>query len=257
MLIRILSGIFYVIVLSFSVWFGPKSFSVLLFIFCVLCLYEYAQITKLNFNLTAGLILLSLIMLTTHSKIRFISMDTAVGFIKIPYLILLASIILITFSREKIIKTIGTLLFGVIYITIPFYLSLSFINDRDNFIWIFILFMVNDSFAYIVGKKWGKRKLIPEISPNKTIEGLLGGIFFSLLLGIILQYTLPQPSFNWIFIALLSGILGSIGDLVESKLKRETQRKDTGNLIPGHGGFLDRLDSFIFAIPFIYMYIYG
>ena len=116
--------------------------------------------------------------------------------------------------------------------------------------------MVNDTFAFIIGMNFGRHKLAPKISPKKTIEGFVGGVVFSIILGIILEQYYIQEEFNWIIIALIASVFGTIGDLIESKLKREANLKDSSNLIPGHGGFLDRLDSFIFALPFIYLYIH-
>ncbi|MFV0531224.1 MAG: phosphatidate cytidylyltransferase [Flavobacteriales bacterium] len=258
MLIRFLSGVVYVAVLVFCILFSPQSFNYLMLIFCGLCLYEYANLTKLDFNLTAGLIILSMAILLTNSKLNFISFNQTIQFIKIPYLILLATIMLITVNgQDKLIKKIGSILFGIVYITVPFYLSLEFLEKGTVFIWFFVFFMVNDTFAYLIGMKFGKHKLAPKISPKKTIEGFVGGFIFSMILGIILYYYYPQNYFNWIIIAFITSILGTVGDLIESKLKREANVKDSSNIIPGHGGFLDRLDSFIFAMPFIYLYIYN
>lgn len=257
MLIRFLSGAVYVALLVFCILFSPQSFNYLLLTFCGLCLYEYANLVRLDFNLTAGLIVLSLAILLTNSKLNFVSFDTTIQFIKIPYLIVLATIILITLNQENLVKKIGSILFGVLYITTPFYLSLDFLDRGSIFIWFFAFFMVNDTFAYLTGVKFGKNKLAPKISPKKTIEGFVGGFVFSILLGVLLYYYYPQNDFNWVVIALISSVFGTIGDLVESKLKREAHVKDSGTIIPGHGGFLDRLDSFIFALPFIYLYIHG
>lgn len=257
MLIRFLSGAIYVAILVFCILFSIQSFNCLILVFCGLCLYEYASLAKLNFNLTAGLITLSLAILLTNSKLHFVSFDSTIRFIKIPYLIVLATIILITLNQEKLTKKIGAILFGVLYITIPFYLSLNFLEEGTIFIWFFVFFMVNDTFAYLVGRKFGKNKLAPKISSKKTIEGFVGGFVFTIVLGIVLDYYFPQNNFKWLAVACISSIFGTIGDLVESKLKREANVKDSANIIPGHGGFLDRLDSFIFALPFIYLYIRG
>ncbi len=257
MLVRLLSGIIYIAIIVFCLLFSPQSFNYLLLIFCGLCLYEYANLIKLDFNLTVGLIILSLVILLTNSKLSFISFDVPIQFIKIPYLILLTTIILITINQDQLINKIGAILFGIVYITTPFYLSLDFLYEGHIFIWFFIFFAVNDTFAYLTGVKFGKHKLAPKISPKKTIEGFIGGFISSIVLGIILHYYFPQNHFNWIIIGFIASVLGTIGDLVESKLKREANVKDSANIIPGHGGFLDRLDSFIFAMPFIYLYIHS
>lgn len=111
-----------------------------------------------------------------------------------------------------------------------------------------------DSGAYFVGKSLGKRKLWPEISPNKTVEGFVGGIVIALVLSTIFQLVanLPIPYFYLLLITLFLSVFGQIGDLVESALKRHYDVKDSGKILPGHGGVLDRFDSFLFVMPFLY-----
>ena len=99
-----------------------------------------------------------------------------------------------------------------------------------------------------------KNKLFEKVSPKKTIEGFVGGFIFSIVAGIILaQFLMLQSYIHWVFIAVLASVFGTLGDLVESKFKREAGVKDSGNIMPGHGGILDRLDSVIFVIPFLYI----
>ena len=119
----------------------------------------------------------------------------------------------------------------------------------------FILIWTNDTFAYIVGKSIGKNKLFERISPKKTIEGFLGGLLFTIIAGYIISryFTFSSPT-SWIITAIILVIFGSLGDLVESKFKRNAGVKDSGTIMPGHGGILDRLDSIIFAIPFLFLY---
>ncbi len=131
--------------------------------------------------------------------------------------------------------------------------------------WIFLTLMVImgcDSFAYFIGSKFGKRKLYPAVSPNKSIEGGLGGLLGSILAVLIARATfLPVIGLvDGILIGLLLGVAGQLGDLFESLLKRACKVKDSGSMIPGHGGVLDRLDSLLFAFPLVYYiarYAYG
>ncbi len=131
--------------------------------------------------------------------------------------------------------------------------------------WIFLTLMVImgcDSFAYFVGSKFGKRKLYPAVSPNKSIEGGIGGLFGSVLAVLIARATfLPTIGIvDAVLIGLLLGVAGQLGDLFESLLKRACKVKDSGTMIPGHGGILDRLDSLLFAFPLVYYiarYAYG
>jgi phosphatidate cytidylyltransferase len=119
---------------------------------------------------------------------------------------------------------------------------------------IYILVWVNDTMAYIVGKSIGKNKLYERISPKKTIEGFLGGVVFAVLAGVLMAYFYFEQSLVfWALIALLVGVIGTIGDLIESKFKRMAGVKDSGKIMPGHGGILDRLDSIIFVGPFVFL----
>jgi phosphatidate cytidylyltransferase len=120
----------------------------------------------------------------------------------------------------------------------------------------FILVWVNDTFAYFVGKNFGKQKLFSSVSPKKTVEGFLGGVLFACIASYIISLYSPELSFtSWLILSIIVSTLGTIGDLIESKFKRQAQVKDSGNIMPGHGGMLDRLDSIIFAAPFIYLFL--
>lgn len=121
---------------------------------------------------------------------------------------------------------------------------------------ILVLIWVNDSFAFLVGKNFGKKKLFVSVSPKKTQEGFLGGFIFTLVAANIISTINKEYALvNWLIIASIVSVIGTIGDLIESKLKRQANIKDSGNIMPGHGGILDRLDSLLFAAPFVYLYI--
>ena len=120
----------------------------------------------------------------------------------------------------------------------------------------FILIWINDSFAYLIGSNFGRQKLFESVSPKKTVEGFLGGVFFSAIGSyFIFKYTNNLEFSNWLIISVIVSVFGTIGDLIESKYKRQANVKDSGNLMPGHGGLLDRLDSAIFVAPFIYLFL--
>ena len=116
--------------------------------------------------------------------------------------------------------------------------------------------LMGDTGAYFVGSRFGKHKLIPKISPKKSVEGAMGGLFLSGLTAFILTYffKLPFPYWYSVLIGICMGIAGQIGDLVESAFKRAGGFKDSGHLLPGHGGFLDRIDSLILGIPVAYFF---
>ncbi|WP_379967663.1 phosphatidate cytidylyltransferase [Epilithonimonas sp. UC225_85] len=177
-------------------------------------------------------------------------------------LIPIAVVTLFKYSRELYFEN-GKLIFTVVYVTLPFAFSLglpkfSTMDPSKTFtLEIFMLFVLiwsSDTFAYLIGKFFGKHKMAPRISPKKTWEGFAGGVVLTLILGFFVEQYFPDLRGNWMIVGLLVSIFGPLGDLVESQLKRSFAVKDSGNIIPGHGGVLDRLDSFIICVPVVYLY---
>lgn len=175
-------------------------------------------------------------------------------------LVVIAVVTLFRFTSELYADG-GKLIFSVIYIALPFGFALglpkySTVNDTFSLevFFLFVLIWSSDTFAYICGRLFGKHKMAPKISPKKTWEGLAGGVICTVILGYFVQMYNPELRGNWIIVGFLVSIFAPLGDLVESQLKRSFGVKDSGNIIPGHGGVLDRLDSFIICVPAIYLY---
>lgn len=265
---RVISGLIYAALIFFGTTNHPWLFLGLMGLFLAFCLFEYFSITELSGKLYIALASIgaafvfyyySDYLLSQYSAFVFQSMNFA-G----PVLFILAAYT-IMFSTNELYVEFGKATVGVIYIAVPFGLALTIPEIKldlgkeiitPDILYIFILIWLSDTMAYFVGNFMGKHKLAPKISGKKTWEGAIGGLIFTILGGFLIQtYFLPESKFNWIVIGLIVAIFAPIGDLVESKLKRSFNAKDSGNLIPGHGGFLDRLDSFIFVIPMVYLYI--
>ena len=168
-------------------------------------------------------------------------------------------------KRDNSLRNGTVTIFGLIYITLPFSL-LNFIvlsgppSNKFFYPWIllgvFFIIWVYDSAAYISGSLFGKHKIAEKISPGKSWEGFTGGTVFAIITGIINSVLFQDISmFNWIIIALLTVVFGTLGDFFESKIKRELDIKDSGKILPGHGGLLDRFDSLLFAIPGIFVWL--
>ncbi len=152
-------------------------------------------------------------------------------------------------------------IFTFLYWGLPFGLATYFLfhSHKDvqmMFFGIIILLWTSDTMAYFTGKAIGKNKLFPSVSPGKTREGSLGAGFFSVLVGIGFAYAIDDNITKWIVIAIIVWIIGTLGDLVESRIKRVQKVKDSGSILPGHGGFLDRFDSLVMVIPFLLLFDY-
>jgi len=148
---------------------------------------------------------------------------------------------------------------GILYVGLFLSYLILVRSGTDGKSWVFftlILVWFSDTGAYAVGKMIGRNKLFPVISPNKTIEGYLGGLAASLMAAFILKTFILKdlPAIHCILLALGIGVMGQLGDLLESTFKRANNLKNSGNLLPGHGGMLDRIDSLLFAAPFVYYY---
>jgi phosphatidate cytidylyltransferase len=256
--IRALSGIVYIAILLAATLYSPVTFLVLFGLFMLLSALEFSNLVNLN-KITA--IILAFIgfalfaVIVNPDFLQNILLTAGALFVSV---LLLKEL----FSRQPSSKrdnaTKVVLLIG--YIIIPFILLIklpAIIGDYNPYLVIgaFVIIWVNDTFAYIVGKLLGKRKLFERISPKKTIEGFAGGLLFAVVCSYILSryYTFLSP-LQWIASAIILVIFGTLGDLVESKFKRTAGVKDSGSIMPGHGGILDRLDSIIFAIPFLFLF---
>jgi phosphatidate cytidylyltransferase len=164
-------------------------------------------------------------------------------------------------NRHPILN-IGSTLLGLIYVSVPFGLlnHIAYYNGTYQgklVLGLFILIWLSDTGAYIFGVMFGKHKLFERISPKKTWEGFIGGAIVATSGAFILEHYLGIIAIqHWIVIAFLMITFGTLGDLIESLYKRSLGIKDSGHLLPGHGGILDRFDSLILAIPVIFSYLY-
>lgn len=282
---RSISGAIYIILLLASILFSTESFFILFGIFLLIAIYEFCNLTQVNktLPLIAGASLYTTITLISHyNKITTETINEYLGTsiaitvnIEQLNIILLATTLVVSvkcilflfYDNVQKISTSSKYLYLFGYIILPFIFitKISFgIKDYNPkiIIGLFLLIWTNDTFAYIVGKSIGKHKLLERISPKKTIEGFIGGIIFAILAGYFISkfYIKPKAEFSqqsiliWTSIAAIVGVFGTIGDLIESKFKRIAGVKDSGNIMPGHGGVLDRLDSVIFVAPIIFLF---
>ncbi len=264
---RLLSGIIYVAVLISCSLYSQFTFILLFFILMLFSLYEFLKLINLQsvFAYVLAILMYAITALYHFPETTKLDINKIIDvLIVLLFISAFIPFIFYLFSKTKQLNTaLGQLFLSIIYIAVPFsmMIHIPFLNPEfeyigKTFVGILSLIWINDTFAYLVGKNFGKTKLIERISPNKTIEGFIGGFAFTLLASYFLsKYFQELSHIQWLVIAIIVSVFGVLGDLIESKFKREAKVKDSGNFIPGHGGFLDRLDSVIFATPFIFIYL--
>jgi phosphatidate cytidylyltransferase len=263
LLTRTISGALYVILLILSLY-SPYAIIALFFVFGIICLTEFNKLIQLK-GFIPIIIFSVLFLVFTNWEFVF---KTKQGFEEARQILHVITIFVQLFLIKDLFSEKKFPLFeSKRYLLTTFYITSSFIflvliaNYYDHFnpsilLGCFILIWVNDSFAYLIGKNFGKQKLFPSISPKKTVEGFLGGLFFSCIASYFITNFTDTLSFtNWLILAIIISVFGTIGDLIESKFKRQANVKDSGIIMPGHGGLLDRLDSIIFSASFIYLFI--
>ncbi len=255
---RSISGLVYAIIFISAILFSAETYLGLLAIFTAICIFEFSKIIQFKSYIPYVILAFIVYCLITEKALS-----------TYPFLLGISLFFLIIFLYQLITnRTISTekvsqkILLNFTYLILPFFflMSLPFIKGKYHsniIIAIILIIWTNDSFAYLVGKNFGKHKLFEKVSPKKTIEGFIGGLVFAIIAGLIIsKYVTIFSTTNWIFIAIIVSFFGTLGDLVESKFKRQASIKDSGNIMPGHGGLLDRLDSLFFLAPFVYLYIH-
>lgn len=255
--VRGISGLLYITIIIFAMFASREWFLALFFVLGLLTINEFQKLVRLKSYIS--FIIFPLLLFYLSYRLIDVNAIHLYAIIAIFINLFLLKDLIVTskipmFQKKKYITLICYIMAGFIFLgLIPFRNGYFFPNI---IVGIFILIWVNDSFAYLIGKNFGKRKLLERISPKKTIEGFLGGFTGSLLASFIIFKNLNSlPLWVWIFLALLVSVLGTFGDLIQSKFKRQAGVKDSGYLMPGHGGIYDRLDSAIFVSPFIYAFL--
>ena len=263
--VRIISATVYAVLLIGCVLWSQGSFSAFMWVCSAIAMIEFARMQQLSlpvkillFLLHADIILLTQLWAEGTAFVYYLYALAIIGIL----LIYIAFFVALFSGRADAVKQIGSFTISVFYISLPFAfgVALPYTIEKWVILGVFILLWSNDSFAYIFGISLGKHKLMERISPKKTLEGFIGGVVCTMIASVVLYFLLGGNTelrmIDWIIIALIVSIIGTIGDLIESMFKRTSGVKDSGRIMPGHGGILDRLDSFIMCIPFIFIYLY-
>lgn len=270
---RTLTAVWIVIFVLGGFWLHPVSFFLTGAVIIAGSQYEYYLIIRNN-----GLKPQVIPGIVTGISLYTISTLCAAGKISAAYFLILIPlsflmIVLELFRKqEKPFDALAHTFFAIIYTALPFsfFPFMAFSRDGINsllshgslvfspgiIIGFFLLLWANDTGAYILGVTLGRHRLMERISPKKSWEGFIGGLIVSLIAAYLLSGWLGVVTRNqWLIISLLITVSGTLGDLVESMLKRSYGVKDSGNVMPGHGGFLDRFDSTFLSFPFVYLFI--
>ena len=259
---RAITAFFFAAIMLASFFFGSAPFTFFYWLLSAACLLEFYRLLeseKRELTKGAGLFLGLMVYLMATSAVK-----ENFDFI---HLLLLFPIILFIYFQELYRKSenpfqnIAYTILGPVYVVLPFcfFYALAFLSGHYSYqlpLGLLLLIWANDTGAYMIGVKFGKHRLFERHSPKKSWEGFAGGVLFSLFAGFILSnYFKELNPTNWLIVAFICSVAGTYGDLCESMLKRSLGTKDSGGLLPGHGGLLDRFDSLFFAAPAVYLFL--
>lgn len=259
---RAITGIFFVLVLIASLLLGKWSFSLFFMLISLLSLNEFYKIIHtetIKPNKVAGILLGGSLFLC-FILFRFNFIEAKHILLSVPFITLLFVWELFRKSVQPF-SNIAFTFFGVLFAVLPFifFVDLGFLDGQYNFhypLGFLILLWSSDTGAYLAGRSLGKSKLFERHSPKKTWEGFFGGLLLSIIASVILTpFFTGIALWQWVISAAIIASFGTYGDLSESMLKRSYNIKDSGNILPGHGGLLDRFDGLLLSAPLVYIFI--
>jgi phosphatidate cytidylyltransferase len=262
---RTITGAFFVIFIIGSVLLSPWVFASLFLLVSVAGMFEYFRVMA-RLDLYPARMTSLLVSVVVYAGV----VSVLTGLLSPDYLkagiVIVPLLLIVELFRNKgnPFRNVAAAMLGIVWIVFPLALLSGFFNPAADRGWIhggallgfFLILWIYDSGAYIVGSIAGKRKMLERISPGKSWEGFAGGTAAGLLTAYMISASfLEFSSLEWMLIAIVIIIFGTLGDLIESMLKRSAGIKDSGSLLPGHGGILDRFDAVLVAAPFVYLII--
>ncbi len=260
---RAISGALYISLLILCIYW-QYALVVLFFGFGLICMGEFKKLIQLESKAPYVVFVVMYLGFSIWCILSspFSGFNEAIQIVQVITIFVQLLLIKDLFS-EKTIPLFNTKRFilTTFYLTSSFVFLICIANNNYNFtpkllLGAFILVWVNDTGAYFIGKNFGKQPLFPSVSPKKTVEGFLGGLFCACIASyFIFKFTGTLGFTYWLILGIIVSVFGTIGDLIESKFKRQAKVKDSGVIMPGHGGLLDRLDSIIFVAPFFYLFL--
>lgn len=260
---RIVAAVIGVPLIIFCIFYSPYTYWILFLAISILTQYEFYKLIGLNGNLP-----LSIYGTVCGAVLNALTFFIELGYLEFRWYFLIIPLLTITFfiklyrkGDPRPFESLGYTFLGIIYVAVPFALVNELIVSENGFksyllMGFLLVLWVSDSGAYFAGRFFGNRKLFERISPKKTWEGFIGGALASITAAwIYAQYFSQLSAWKWVIIAIIVVITGTLGDLVESLFKRSIDIKDSGSIIPGHGGFLDRFDGLLLSMPFIVTFL--
>lgn len=264
LLARVITAIIGVAILIGAIFYSQWAYMIVFLLICLLSVNEFYQLGKKSgkkpfmiWGLWASAFLFCLTFLMGTDAYQLVHFLAFLAFLSSIF-----GIAIFRKNKEDLVSSISYSVMGVIYIALPLSLLnlLAFPDGSYHFeLIIGLLFCqwANDTGGYFVGRAIGKTKLYESVSPKKTVEGAIGGLLLALIISAALSYIFPKETLiEWLGLAAIVAVFGSIGDLAESLIKRNLAIKDSGKSLPGHGGFLDRFDGLFLALPFATLYIH-
>lgn len=270
-LVRTISGVLYISIIVLAMLSSPEWFVGLFFVLALITMSEFLKLVHLTsylayFLLAAAFYFLSYRIFDKNAVYLLLIINVFVNLFLLKDVLWTSKIPM--FEKKKYITVIFYIISGFVFLTLIPVQDLESIYNKNNFrshiiIAVFVLMWANDTFAYLIGSKFGKHKLMPRVSPKKTVEGFFGGMLGALGVGFVafkvienfVPVTEKYELWVWACLAIIVSVFGTSGDLIQSKFKRQAGVKDSGIIMPGHGGMYDRLDSIIYASPFIYAFL--
>lgn len=263
---RVITAIIFVAIILLGIFGGEPFFIVLAFIIAALCSFELLGIllpkaeTKFRKKVFGTIIALTPCIYLYGYNAGWVSPNLeTIGLLGLAGAVVF--LVELFGQSEKPFANSGSQMITLVYIGVPLALMIDLAQTIEPYDPILLLSIfgftwANDTGAYFVGSFIGKHKLFERISPKKTMEGFIGGVLITCLVGMaVYQFNHSLTIYQWMILAAIVAVTATLGDLVESMLKRSMNIKDSGTWLPGHGGFLDRFDGFVFAIPFAYFYL--
>jgi phosphatidate cytidylyltransferase len=262
---RVAFGIIYLVIIIGSLFMGKFAFGFIFLLINLIALHEFYSLSRssgafpavIPSMITGGAVYILSFLVSSHMA------DPVLLLLVIPFIIFI--FILALFSdKPDIMKNTAISFLGIVYVSLPLsvinFLAFPTFNDYGYtyriILGIFTLVWINDTGAYLVGMSIGRHRLFERISPKKTWEGAVGGAVLTLICALWLHLVMGVlERTDWVFLSLIVSVFGVFGDLTESLFKRSVGQKDSGKIIPGHGGLLDRIDSILFVMPLAAVYL--